>query len=68
MPLALFMFNVGVESGQILFILAVLSLLWLLRRLPMTAPQGAWRLVPYGIGGIAAFWTIERVMAIVQVA
>ena len=40
----------------------------MLRRLPITAPEGAWRLVPYSIGGIAAFWTIERVMAIVQVA
>jgi hydrogenase/urease accessory protein HupE len=67
-PLALFMFNVGVESGQILFIVVVLGLLALLRRLPVSAPQGAWRLVPYGIGGIAAFWTIERVMAIVQLA
>jgi hypothetical protein len=67
-PLALLMFNVGVESGQILFILAVLGLLAVVRRLPVAAPEGAWRLVPYSIGGIAAFWTIERVMAIVPVA
>jgi hypothetical protein len=67
-PLALFTFNVGVESGQILFIGAVLGLLALLRRLPVSAPQGAWRLLPYGIGGMAAFWTIERVMAIAQLA
>jgi hypothetical protein len=67
-PLALFMFNVGVESGQILFILAVLGLLALLRRLPVTAPEGAWRLVPYSIGGIAAFWTIDRVLAFLPVA
>ena len=62
-PLALFMFNVGVESGQILFIVVVLGLLAVLRRLPVTAPEGAWRLVPYSIGGIAAFWTIERVIS-----
>jgi hypothetical protein len=67
-PLALLMFNVGVECGQILFVVVVLGLLALLRRLPVSAPQGAWRLVPYGIGGIAGFWTIERVMTIVQVA
>jgi hypothetical protein len=63
-PLALLMFNVGVESGQILFVVVVLGLLALLRRLPVTPPEGAWRLVPYSIGGIAAFWTIDRVMAI----
>ncbi len=67
-PLALFMFNVGVETGQILFILFVLSLFWLLQRLPVSAPQGAWRLVPYGIGGIAAFWTIERVVGFVPLS
>ena len=64
-PLALFMFNVGVESGQLLFIAVVLSLMALLSRLPLTAPKGAWRLLPYAIGSIAAFWTIERVMSFV---
>ena len=60
-PLALFTFNVGVETGQLLFIAVVLSLTALLKRLPLTAPQGAWRLLPYSIGGVAAFWTIDRV-------
>jgi hypothetical protein len=26
-------------------------------------PNGGWRLVPYGIGGVAAFWTVERVVS-----
>ncbi len=60
-PLALFMFNVGVETGQLLFIAVVLGLFKLLRRLPVTVPQGAWRVLPYGIGGVAAFWTINRI-------
>jgi hydrogenase/urease accessory protein HupE len=64
-PLALFMFNVGVETGQLLFIAVVLSLIALLKRLPLTAPQGAWRLLPYSIGGVAAFWTIDRVMSFI---
>ena len=59
-PLALFTFNVGVETGQLLFIAVVLSVIALLKRLPLTAPPGAWRLLPYSIGGVAAFWTIER--------
>ena len=64
-PLALFMFNVGVETGQLLFIAAVLSLFALLRRLPLTAPQGAWRVLPYSIGSVAAFWTIQRVSSFI---
>jgi hypothetical protein len=62
-PLALLMFNVGVETGQLLFIAAVLSLIALLKRLPLTAPAGAWRVAPYTIGSLAAFWTVQRVMS-----
>jgi hypothetical protein len=60
-PLALFMFNVGVETGQVLFIIAVVAVLEVLKRIPLPVPEGAWRVLPYTIGGIAAFWTIERV-------
>ena len=67
-PLALLMFNVGVETGQLLFIAVVISLVALLKRLPLTVPQGAWRLLPYSIGSIAAFWTIERVLSFLPIA
>ena len=60
-PLALVMFNVGVETGQILFVVVVLAVLYLARWLPVKWPRGAWRLAPYSIGGIAAFWTIQRI-------
>jgi len=62
-PLALLMFNVGVEVGQLAFIGVVLWLMALLKRLPLTAPAGAWRVAPYSIGSLAAFWTIQRVMS-----
>ena len=62
-PLALLMFNVGVETGQLLFIAVVLTLIAVLKRMPFTLPKGAWRVVPYAIGSVAAFWTIERVMS-----
>jgi len=62
-PLALFMFNVGVETGQLLFIAAVMSLVWLLQRLHLSTPPAAWRILPYSIGGLAAYWTIDRVMS-----
>jgi len=62
-PLALLMFNVGVETGQILFIAVVLGLMAVVRRVPLRSPAGAWRLAPYAIGSVAAFWTIQRVMS-----
>jgi hypothetical protein len=57
------MFNVGVETGQLLFIAVVFGLFRMLRRLPVKFPQGAWRLLPYSIDSVAAFWTIDRVMS-----
>jgi hydrogenase/urease accessory protein HupE len=57
-PLALLFFNVGVELGQLLFIAAVFILSLALRRIPW--PAWAWRVPVYGIGTMAAFWTIER--------
>ena len=63
-PLALLMFNVGVETGQVLFLVAVAVLIAGLLRLPLPKFQGSWRLIPYGVGSVAAFWTIERVSAI----
>jgi hypothetical protein len=65
-PLSLFMFNVGVETGQILFIAVVSGLLAALRHVAVRVPNGGWRLVPYGIGGVAAFWTVERVVSFMQ--
>jgi hypothetical protein len=64
-PLALLMFNIGVETGQLLFVAVVLSLIALLKRLPLAAPAGAWRVAPYTIGSLAAFWTIQRVMSFI---
>jgi len=60
-PLALFMFNVGVESGQIFFLSAVLAIMAVLRWMPVAWPAASWRLLPYTIGSLAAFWTIQRV-------
>jgi hypothetical protein len=60
---ALLAFNLGVESGQLL----VLGLAWLLvlatRRLPWAAR--ARHVMLYGIGGVSAYWTFARLLAIV---
>ncbi len=60
-PLALLMFNLGVETGQLAFVVVALGALSFLRRLPIPRPAGSWRLAPYTIGALAAFWTIQRV-------
>ena len=60
-PLALLMFNLGVELGQIMFIAAVLLLIMALRRLYQPWPFWIRQAPAYGIGGMAAFWLIERV-------
>ena len=63
-PLALLMFNVGVETGQILFLAVAAGILAVLRRIRLPNPQGSWRLMPYSIGSIAAFWTVQRVISL----
>ena len=66
-PVALLFFNVGVEVGQLLFISAILSVMalgrWLIRRTAIPKPAWAWRVAPYSIGGVAAFWMIQRIAA-----
>lgn len=59
--LALLMFNVGVELGQLLFIAVILATALLLKKLSREWPVWLGQVPAYGIGGIAAFWLIERV-------
>ena len=66
-PVALLFFNVGVEIGQLLFIAAILSIMafarWLIGRAAIPQPAWAWRVAPYSIGGVAAFWMVQRIAA-----
>jgi hypothetical protein len=62
-PIALLCFNLGVEIGQLAFLAAALPVIGWIRRTRFASPAWAWRLPAYGIGGVAAFWTIERVAA-----
>ncbi|SFM21568.1 HupE/UreJ family protein [Marinobacter zhejiangensis] len=61
-PLALLMFNVGVELGQLAFVLAVFTLVWVWRSLKFSWSGWVRYLPPYTIGSLAAFWTLERVI------
>jgi hypothetical protein len=66
-PLALFLFNVGVELGQIAFVAVVLGTIaawrWLARRRSLALPRWAPLVPAYAIGCVAAAWLCERVSA-----
>jgi hypothetical protein len=61
-PLALLMFNVGVETGQVMFVVVVSLLLAWLHRINSHSALGLVRASPYAIGGMAMFWTIQRIV------
>jgi hydrogenase/urease accessory protein HupE len=59
-PLALLLFNVGVEVGQLLFIAAVAVAMRLVSRVRIGWPSWSNAVPAYGIGTLAVFWVIER--------
>jgi hypothetical protein len=71
LPTALLFFNIGVEIGQVLFVLALLFTFYLLRPLAVrvfsmaTGKPMHWTSLTtpasYFIGSVASFWMIERV-------
>ena len=63
-PLALVLFNLGVEAGQLLFIAALLLARAAILRLMPRMPPILVRLPTYGIGAAAAFWLIQRMAMI----
>jgi len=62
-PIALAFFNVGVELGQLAFVLVVIAIMWLLRKTKFNWPSWAKKIPPYAIGSMASFWLVERVYA-----
>ena len=62
--MALFAFNVGVEAGQLLFIVALIVLVWILQKtiagkFDLSGPATQ-RLSGYVVGVLATFWFFER--------
>lgn len=66
-PVALLLFNVGVEVGQLLFIAAVFAVIasarYVTRHLTLLQQTWSWRIPPYVIGSLAMFWVIQRIAA-----
>ena len=71
-PLALLFFNIGVEMGQLIFVVAVLAAIaaWSRVSRPLRLPSRSWaRGVPaYAIGTLATYWFIERALTILPAA
>ena len=63
-PLALLTFNLGVELGQIVFVFVALTAVWLLGRIRKDWPTWTAQVPAYGIGALAAFWLVERLIGI----
>lgn len=59
-PLALLFFNVGVELGQLAFVLFVLALVRSFRTLEIRWPRWAELFPGYAVGTLGAFWFIQR--------
>jgi hydrogenase/urease accessory protein HupE len=61
-PVALLLFNLGVEAGQILFVLIILLLERSFRTLEIRWHRWAEAVPAYTIGSLGAYWTIQRTL------
>lgn len=59
-PLALLLFNVGVEIGQLAFVLGILALVRSFQVLEIMWPRVVQLLPGYLLGSFGAFWTLQR--------
>lgn len=62
-PLALLLFNLGVEAGQLLFVALVLMLERAFRLLEIRWPRPIAYLPGYVLGTLGAYWAIDRIAA-----
>jgi HupE / UreJ protein len=62
-PLALSLFSIGGEIGHFSFVAVVLAVIAGIGRWSIKPPVWALRVPPYAIGGIAAYWGIQRIAA-----
>ena len=68
LPLALVSFNVGVELGQMGFVMLVVLLERSFRQLEIRWPRWVEVLPGYTVGSLGAFWTIQRAAILLGVA
>jgi hydrogenase/urease accessory protein HupE len=59
-PLALFLFNCGVEAGQLTFVVVYVLFVRSLQTLEIAWPIPLKRIPPYVIGSVASLWFLQR--------
>jgi hydrogenase/urease accessory protein HupE len=64
-PVALLLFNLGVEAGQLLFVLLMLLLERSFRILEIRWHRWVEALPAYTVGSLGAYWTIQRVWILI---
>ena len=64
-PLALLLFNVGVEIGQVAFVILIVLLERSFQTLEVRWPRWARALPGYTVGSLGAYWTIQRIVVLV---
>jgi hydrogenase/urease accessory protein HupE len=62
-PISLLFFNLGVETGQLLFVAAMLALAACVRVARLPLPPWASLVPPYLIGSLAMAWFVQRICA-----
>ena len=62
-PLSLFSFNMGIEVGQVTFVVVVTLLLRLFAKYIVNAQQSKHTAIAYFIGALSSYWLIDRVLA-----
>jgi hydrogenase/urease accessory protein HupE len=62
-PLALLLFNLGVEAGQLMFVALTLLLLRSFGQLEINWPRPLRMMPAYAVGSLGAFWTVDRIAA-----
>src|SRR6516165_2681341 len=65
-PLALLMFNVGVEIGQLAFVAVILLMVRAFKVLEVHWPKPMALVPAYVVGSLGAFWTIQRLVMMVE--
>jgi hypothetical protein len=66
LPAALLFFNIGVEIGQLAFVLLMLALIWGHRRLDAVLPRWGNVLPAYAIGAVSMFWFLGRLLRVLS--
>jgi hydrogenase/urease accessory protein HupE len=65
-PFALLLFNLGVEFGQLCFVFLILALVRSFRTLEINWPRWMLDLPCYTVGGLGAFWTVQRAVLLIR--